>query len=70
MVGVSHAARRYVVVGASSGLGFQAAKELAKHNAHVVLTARDDERGNECANSLLSVMAPCSTQLVGCCLSS
>ena len=50
---MGHTCRRYVVVGASAGLGFIAAKELAKHNAHVVLTARNDERGNECARSYM-----------------
>jgi hypothetical protein len=39
--------RRFVVTGGNSGIGFQAAKELARNNAHVVLTARDAGRGDE-----------------------
>ena len=36
-----------LVTGASTGLGFAAATELARHNAHVVVTARKQERADE-----------------------
>ncbi|UVK37577.1 SDR family NAD(P)-dependent oxidoreductase [Mesorhizobium sp. AR10] len=37
--------RTIVVTGANSGLGFQTALELARHGAHVVMTARDETKG-------------------------
>ena len=37
--------RRAVVTGANGGLGYRVALELARHGAHVVLAARDAERG-------------------------
>ena len=37
--------RTIIVTGANSGLGFQTALELARHGAHVVMTARDEEKG-------------------------
>ena len=42
--------RRAVVTGATSGLGEVTAVELARHGAHVVLTARDAARGAEAAS--------------------
>ncbi|MDQ1605273.1 MAG: hypothetical protein QOE01_3118, partial [Actinomycetota bacterium] len=39
--------RRVVVTGATSGLGFHTALELARHGATVVLGVRDLDRGRE-----------------------
>ncbi len=39
--------RRAVVTGANSGLGLCTARELARHGAHVVVTARDETKGDE-----------------------
>ena len=39
--------RTAVVTGASSGLGLHTSLELARHGAHVVMTARDPHRGDE-----------------------
>ena len=46
-----------VVTGANSGLGFHTALELARHGAHVVLAARDPERGDD-ALGQVRVQAP------------
>ena len=39
--------RRAVVTGANSGLGLCTARELARHGAHVVMTSRDEAKGDE-----------------------
>jgi NAD(P)-dependent dehydrogenase (short-subunit alcohol dehydrogenase family) len=44
--------RRAVVTGANSGLGFQIARELARHGARVVLAVRDVKRGEEAARRI------------------
>jgi NAD(P)-dependent dehydrogenase (short-subunit alcohol dehydrogenase family) len=44
--------RRAIVTGANSGLGFQIARELARHGARVVLAVRDVERGEEAARRI------------------
>lgn len=38
-----------VVTGANSGLGFATVMELARHGAHVIMTARDPEKGKAAA---------------------
>lgn len=45
--------RRAVVTGANSGLGLVTAIELARRGSHVVLTARDAEKGSEAVRRLL-----------------
>jgi NAD(P)-dependent dehydrogenase (short-subunit alcohol dehydrogenase family) len=41
--------RRFVVTGANSGIGFEAAKKFAAAGGHVVLAVRDPARGEEAA---------------------
>lgn len=48
----SLAGRTAVVTGANSGIGFHAARELAAHDARVVLAVRDLERGEEAAGRM------------------
>jgi NAD(P)-dependent dehydrogenase (short-subunit alcohol dehydrogenase family) len=43
-----------VVTGANSGLGFQTAKQLAGHGAHVVMACRDSQRGKDALERLQS----------------
>jgi NAD(P)-dependent dehydrogenase (short-subunit alcohol dehydrogenase family) len=44
--------RNFVIVGGTTGMGFQAATELARDGANVALVARDGERARERAASL------------------
>ena len=44
--------RRFVVTGASSGLGLATAQLLGEGGAHVVLAVRDLERGHQAARSI------------------
>ena len=39
--------KRYLITGATSGIGLAAATELARRNAHVVITARSSEKARE-----------------------
>lgn len=44
--------RTFIVTGANSGLGYVTAKELVRHGAHVVLTARDNVKGKAALEKL------------------
>jgi NAD(P)-dependent dehydrogenase (short-subunit alcohol dehydrogenase family) len=41
--------RTFLITGANSGIGFEAAKQLANHGAHVVLAVRDTAKGERAA---------------------
>ncbi|WP_018683520.1 oxidoreductase [Actinokineospora enzanensis] len=41
------AGRTFVVTGGNSGLGFETCRQLAAHGGHVILTARDPEKGRD-----------------------
>ena len=48
----SLAGRTAVVTGATSGIGYEAASQLAAHGADVVMAVRDTARGNACATRI------------------
>ncbi|CAN5134829.1 oxidoreductase [soil metagenome] len=53
--------RTFVVTGANSGIGLEAARDLVGHGAHVVLAVRDTAKGEEAAGGLAG---PGSTSVV------
>ena len=46
------AGRTAVVTGASSGIGYQIARQLAAHGAHVILASRDADRAAQAARAI------------------
>ncbi|PPK68150.1 oxidoreductase [Actinokineospora auranticolor] len=54
--------RTYVVTGGNSGLGFETAKQLAAHGGHVILTARDPEKGRDAVERITAEHAEASVE--------
>lgn len=52
-----------LITGANSGIGFQAAVELARHGAHVLLGVRDSRKGEEALALLRSAVPQASAEL-------
>ena len=43
----SQQGKTFLITGANSGLGFEATKVLSKKGAHIIMTARNLQKGNE-----------------------
>lgn len=50
----AQAGRTFVITGANSGLGYETARALAGLGGHVIMTARDQERGERAVESVLA----------------
>jgi 3-oxoacyl-[acyl-carrier protein] reductase len=57
--------KRALVMGASKGLGFAIAKELAAEGAQVAVCARNEERLRKAAETIGATALPCDLQLSG-----
>lgn len=44
-----------IVTGANSGIGYEVALELAKHNCHVVMACRDSAKGEQAKKKILAI---------------
>jgi len=51
------AGKTYVVTGANSGIGFEAAKDFASRGATTIIICRSETRGNEAKQSLVQLTA-------------
>jgi NAD(P)-dependent dehydrogenase (short-subunit alcohol dehydrogenase family) len=55
--------RTVIVTGANSGLGFVTSRELARHGAHVIMTARDPTKGRAALDEILAARPRGSAEL-------
>lgn len=58
---VNLSGKRYIVTGASTGLGFYSAKMIAAKGGKVTITARSTDRAEKTIASLLNELGPDST---------
>jgi NAD(P)-dependent dehydrogenase (short-subunit alcohol dehydrogenase family) len=56
--------KKYLITGANSGIGYQAAVELARHGAHVLLGCRDAAKGQQALDRLKTEAPAASAELV------
>jgi NAD(P)-dependent dehydrogenase (short-subunit alcohol dehydrogenase family) len=62
-----------IVTGGTSGLGYEIAKQLARHHAHVIIAARNEAKGFRCAavhcclSTVPGCVDGCVGRSVGCC---
>lgn len=54
--------RTAIVTGGNSGLGFQTSRELARHGAHVILTARDADKGADAVDTIRTELPEASIE--------
>jgi NAD(P)-dependent dehydrogenase (short-subunit alcohol dehydrogenase family) len=59
----SQAGKTALITGANSGIGFQAALELARHGAHVLVGARDAVKGQAAVDRILTEVPGAAVEL-------
>ena len=58
------AGKTVLITGANSGIGFQAARELAQHGAHVLMGVRDQGKGEAALQKILAEVPQAKAELV------
>lgn len=56
--------KTFLVTGANSGLGFGTSKELARKGAKVIMTARNEEKGNQAVKNIKSEISNADVELM------
>lgn len=56
--------KRVLITGANSGIGFQAARELARHGAHVLMGVRDIGKGETARKKIVADVPQAEVELV------
>jgi NAD(P)-dependent dehydrogenase (short-subunit alcohol dehydrogenase family) len=59
----SQAGRTFIVTGANSGLGYVTTRELSRHGAHVIMTARDQTKGERAIEEIRTRQPDASLEL-------
>lgn len=55
-----------LITGANSGLGFEATKVLSKKEAHIIMTARNLQKGNEALEAIKKENPSVSIPVIPC----
>jgi NAD(P)-dependent dehydrogenase (short-subunit alcohol dehydrogenase family) len=56
--------KKVIITGANSGIGFEAAKALAKNGAEVIIAARDQQKGSSAVNSIKEEYPQASAEIM------